>query len=78
MSLQVFAWLGFGVAVAWIYSIANEIVNVLQVRYMYNWIAIHIYKIYHIKYSFTFILCIVYMFILHLFFIPFVVFRYLE
>ena len=30
-SMQVFAWLGFGVAVVWIYSIANEIVNVLQV-----------------------------------------------
>ena len=28
---QVFAWLGFAVAVIWIYSIANEIVNLLQV-----------------------------------------------
>ena len=28
---QVFAWLGFVVAVVWIYSIANEIVNLLQV-----------------------------------------------
>ena len=29
--LQVFAWVGFAVAVVWIYSIANEIVNLLQV-----------------------------------------------
>ncbi len=28
----VFAWVGFAVSVAWIYSIANEIVNLLQVR----------------------------------------------
>ncbi len=27
----VFAWIGFAVSVAWIYSIANEIVNLLQV-----------------------------------------------
>ena len=31
--LQVFAYLGFVVAVLWIYSIANEIVNLLQVSY---------------------------------------------
>ena len=30
-SLQVFAWLGFAIAVVWIYVIANEIVNLLQV-----------------------------------------------
>lgn len=28
---QIFAWVGFAVAVVWIYSIANEIVNLLQV-----------------------------------------------
>lgn len=28
---QVFAWVGFAVAVIWIYSIANEIVSLLQV-----------------------------------------------
>ena len=28
----VFAWIGFAVSVAWIYSIANEIVNLLQVQ----------------------------------------------
>ena len=30
-SLQLFAWLGFAVAIVWIYSLANEIVNMLQV-----------------------------------------------
>ena len=29
--LQAFAWLGFAIAVVWIYIIANEIVNLLQV-----------------------------------------------
>lgn len=29
-----FAWLGFVVAVIWIYSIANEIVNLLQVSHL--------------------------------------------
>ena len=35
--LQAFAYLGFLIAVIWIYSIANEIVNILQVGgyYMY-------------------------------------------
>jgi len=28
---QVYAWIGFAVAVVWIYSIAHEIVNLLQV-----------------------------------------------
>ena len=32
--LQVFAWLGFAIAIVWIYAIANEIVNLLQVLYV--------------------------------------------
>ena len=32
--LQVYAWVGFAVAVVWIYSIANEIVNLLQVSHV--------------------------------------------
>lgn len=32
----VFAWIGFAVSVAWIYSIANEIVNLLQVMNVCN------------------------------------------
>ena len=31
---QLFAWLGFAVAIVWIYSLANEIVSILQVYTM--------------------------------------------
>ena len=33
--MQVFAWVGFVLSIIWIYTIANEIVNVLQV-FKYN------------------------------------------
>lgn len=29
---QVFAWIAFCVSVVWIYSLANEVVNLLQVQ----------------------------------------------
>ena len=31
-NFQVFAWIAFCVSVVWIYSLANEVVNLLQVQ----------------------------------------------
>ena len=35
--LQVFACMGFVVSVVWIYSLANEIVNILKVKIAYEY-----------------------------------------